>query len=244
MPVAQLPCVPSTRRPAGSAAVLISAWPAAGPPMANGVSAVKRRAYRDGRTICQRPSLSSTSITETPCAAWLLATFSAVHGCMPPACSRPSSVYSWFVTSRPRRLPSSGEKCMPSWCMPSLHRLLGGAVGRVGRPRRHVAGDAHRLAPGCQHAGRVARGHDHGVGHGGGMPLKPSRRRGAGRAGRPTQPASGAKKGRRGQAEAAAQHGAPRGVGDLVDGGVGGAVAVLHGREVLGHAVVPAGSRR
>ena len=44
MPLAQLFSVPSTVRPAGSAAVRISGWPAAGPPTANGVSAVKRRA--------------------------------------------------------------------------------------------------------------------------------------------------------------------------------------------------------
>ena len=37
MPLAQLFSVPSTVRPAGSAAVFISAWPAAGPLTANGV---------------------------------------------------------------------------------------------------------------------------------------------------------------------------------------------------------------
>jgi hypothetical protein len=43
LPEAQLFSVPSTRRPPGSAAVFISACPAAGPPMANGVVAVMRR---------------------------------------------------------------------------------------------------------------------------------------------------------------------------------------------------------
>ena len=44
---------------------------------------------------------------------------------MPPTCNRPSSVYSWFITSRPRRVrrlrleSSSGKKWMPSWCMPA-----------------------------------------------------------------------------------------------------------------------------
>ena len=44
MPLAQLLKVPSTVRPSGSAAVFISAWPAAGPAMRIGVSAVMRRA--------------------------------------------------------------------------------------------------------------------------------------------------------------------------------------------------------
>ncbi len=35
-------------------------------------------------------------------------TFSALQVAMPSLCSRPSSVYSWFITSRPRREPSSG----------------------------------------------------------------------------------------------------------------------------------------
>ena len=128
MPAAQLFSVPSTVRPAGSAAVRISAWPAAGPPTANGVLAVKRRAWRDGRTSCQPVSLPwstrAISITETPCAACALRTFSADQSASPPGCSRPSSVYSWFITSRPRRLAAalppapSGKKCMPSWCMP------------------------------------------------------------------------------------------------------------------------------
>jgi hypothetical protein len=42
--LAQLLKVPRTVRPAGSAAVFISAWPAAGPPSDMGVVAVKRRA--------------------------------------------------------------------------------------------------------------------------------------------------------------------------------------------------------
>ena len=44
MPEAQLLKVPSARMPAGSAAVFIIVCPAAGPPMAKGVLAVKRRA--------------------------------------------------------------------------------------------------------------------------------------------------------------------------------------------------------
>ena len=109
MPLAQLLSVPSTRRPGGSAAVRSSAWPAAGPPIAIGVEAVMRRAHGDGRTICQRSPLRSTSITETPCAACDLRTLSALQVFMPSGCSRPSSVYSWFITSRPRSVPSSAK---------------------------------------------------------------------------------------------------------------------------------------
>ncbi len=108
-PLAQLLNVPSAVRPAGSAAVCIIAWPAAGPPIANGVLAVKRRAYFEGRTIAQAAPRRSTSITATPCAACAFFTFSALHVFMPSACSRPSSLYSWFIASRPRvLLPASG----------------------------------------------------------------------------------------------------------------------------------------
>ena len=109
MPLAQLFKVPSTRVPVGSAAVRIMGWPAAGPPTAKGVSIVTRRAWREGRTMDQTPRFISTSITDSPCAIWLLRTFSAVQGVMPPTCSSPSSVYSWFMASRPRvELLSSG----------------------------------------------------------------------------------------------------------------------------------------
>ena len=93
------------RWPAGSAAVRSSGWPAAGPPTAIGVVAVMRRAQGEGRTTCQRPPCCSTSITETPCAACDLRTFSALQVATPSACSRPSSTYSWFITSRPELLP-------------------------------------------------------------------------------------------------------------------------------------------
>ncbi len=109
MPLAQLFSVPSTVRPSGSAAVRISGWPAAGPPIANGVDAVNRRAYRLGRTGSQRPSpRRATSTTDTPCAACALRTFAAFQVFSPSGCSRPSSTYSWFITSSPRALPSSG----------------------------------------------------------------------------------------------------------------------------------------
>ena len=107
--LAQLLNVPSTVRPSGSAAVFMRAWPAAGPPIAIGVVAVKRLAYHDGRTICHSPLLSSTSITATPCAACAFFTFSALQVFRPSGCSRPSSVYSWFIARRPRvLLPASG----------------------------------------------------------------------------------------------------------------------------------------
>ena len=49
-----------------------------------------------------------------------MATFWAVHSVTPSVCRKRSSVYSWFITSRPRSpaVPSA-KKCMPSWCMPA-----------------------------------------------------------------------------------------------------------------------------
>jgi hypothetical protein len=41
-------------------------------------------------------------MTDTPWAAWDLATFSAVQGSIPPGWRSPSSVYSWFTASSPR----------------------------------------------------------------------------------------------------------------------------------------------
>ena len=78
-PWAQPLQVPSTRRPSGSAAVRMSAWPAAGPAMRQGERAVRRRAYGEGRTRRQAPSFNSTSTTETPTAFWAFVTFSALH---------------------------------------------------------------------------------------------------------------------------------------------------------------------
>ncbi len=114
MPLAQLLKVPSTRRPCGSKAVLSSAWPAAGPPKAIGVAAVMRRAQGLGRTTSQRPCRSATSMTERPCAACDLRTFCAVQVFMPSGCSRPSSTYSWLITSSPEVEPTWAKNCMPS----------------------------------------------------------------------------------------------------------------------------------
>ena len=118
MPLAQLFSVPSGRRPVASAAVRSRAWPAAGPLNSMGVRDVMRRAQGEGRTTSHLPPLSATSMTETPWAAWALRTFSALQVLRPSRCSKPSSTYSWFITSRPLLLPSWAKKWMPSWCMP------------------------------------------------------------------------------------------------------------------------------
>ena len=67
-----------------------------------GVRAVMRRASAEPRSTRQRPLAALTSMTDTPWAAWDFATFSRVHGSIPPTCRSPSSVYSWFMTRRPR----------------------------------------------------------------------------------------------------------------------------------------------
>ena len=66
-----------------------------------GVFAVIRRAYCDGRTTRHCAPARSTSTTDTPCAACDLRTFSALQVFWPSGCSSPSSVYSWFIASRP-----------------------------------------------------------------------------------------------------------------------------------------------
>jgi hypothetical protein len=123
-----------------------------------------------------------------------------------------------------------------------LQRLLGGAVRRIGSPGRHGPRDAHRFAPGRQHLGRVALGHDHGVGLGSRNALEAQPRRGGGLQAAGT--AGQGREDRRGcQPDAALQHDAACRAGDLVDAGVRRAVAVLqagavlHGADVLGHGV-------
>ena len=195
MPLAQLFSVPSTRAAGGVGGGLHQR--VAGGRAADG----KRRVGGEAARVLRRPHHLPAAVPAArprsptrrarpaPCAP-----SRRVQVFMPPACSRPSSVYSWFITSRPRRLPSSGVEVHAVVVHAHLHRLLGGAVGCVGRQAGMLAGDAHRLAPGREHGGRVALGHDHGVGRWtAAMPLKPSRGAGAGRGGRPAQPASGAK---------------------------------------------------
>jgi hypothetical protein len=119
-PMAQLAKVPNTWSPAGLAAVRINGVPAAGPAMRIGVLPWMRRAKGEGCTCCQPVGVRRTSITETPIAWSDLRTLSALHTLTPSVCSSCSSVYSWFITSRPRwPLASSAKKCMPSWCMPA-----------------------------------------------------------------------------------------------------------------------------
>ena len=88
-----------------------------------------RRAYRDGRTTSQRPPVAGcTSITDTPCAAWDLRTLSRVQVFMPSACSRPSSAYSWFITSRPARRAFQREEVDAVVVHAELGFLLGRGV--------------------------------------------------------------------------------------------------------------------
>ena len=119
MLLAQLFKVPSTWVPCGLAAVRIIGWPAAGPDSDMGVLAVMRRAHFEGRTICQPLGPSFTSITEMPWAFCAFSTFSAVIGSKPSGNSKPSSTYSWLLTSKPWvELPCNGKNTKPSWCMP------------------------------------------------------------------------------------------------------------------------------
>ena len=76
---------------------------------ANGRATNQQIADRLGLTGAQRPSCAATSTTDTPWAACAFSTFSALQVRVPSVCSRPSSTYSWFITSSPRRLPSSGK---------------------------------------------------------------------------------------------------------------------------------------
>ena len=116
-----------------------------------------------------------------------------------------------------------------------LHGLLFGAVAGVLAEGWHAPRDAHRIAPGRQHLGHVARWHD--------QPVRLVRRhRGE------AQTRSSAKAGATGQwlqQGAQSRHGAdlqglaPAGAQHVVDAGVGGAVAVLHGRKILAHRPPP-----
>ena len=103
VPPAQLPTVPSTRRPVGSALVCSSRWPAAGPSTANGVVAVMRRfrgapwTYLHGR----EAPLRRTSTTDMPWAAMVMRICSGVREALPvyPRNISSSLVYSLLATS-------------------------------------------------------------------------------------------------------------------------------------------------
>jgi len=69
LPPAQLLTVPSTLRPAGSADVLSSSWPAAGPEISIAVLALMRRANLLPSTAFHAPSWRTISITAPPTAA-------------------------------------------------------------------------------------------------------------------------------------------------------------------------------
>ena len=157
---------------------------------------------------------------------------------MPSACSRPSSVYSWFIASRPRARAVERIEVHAVVVHAHLHGLVGGAVGAVSAPRRHVARHADRFAPGGDDLGDVALGHDQRVGAGRRHGLEAEQRlaepRSAGAAAR-QRPEQRARR----RAERQPQHRAPRRVGDAVDVVVGRAVAVLHRVEVLGHRLSP-----
>ena len=158
---------------------------------------------------------------------------------MPSGCSRPSSVYSWFITSRPRRAAVERVVVQAVVVHAHLHRLLGGAVARRRRCKAGiVAGDADRLAPGARtrapHSLRARRSASLASAV---TALKPSQRAARRRRGRA---------GAAGQRRAArrADQRAPRpprsttrraGSRHVVDARVGRAVAVLHRVEVLGH---------
>ena len=115
LPPAQLPKVPSTRVPAGSAEVLSRSFPAAGPEISIGVVAVRRRANLLSGTTFQPAPSRAISMTAPPTeaistATWSFVAFSAALRPLPrPANIRLGLVYSWFATIRkrsPLRLPA------------------------------------------------------------------------------------------------------------------------------------------
>jgi len=123
-----------------------------------------------------------------------------------------------------------------------LHGLFFGAVASVELEGWHLAGDAHRLAPGRQRARGVALRHDDAVGYRRTQRRKAQHRAGpaegrcaAGTATQRARSADGPEQTAQGQPHATAQPKPALWVGDVVDAGVGGAVAVLHCAEIFGH---------
>ena len=116
-----------------------------------------------------------------------------------------------------------------------LHGLVGGAVAGVWLPRRHRAGDAHRLAPRRDRLGDITFGHHQRVGTGRrhaleAEPCAAARRCAAAERSRQRR----VQRRRRGPG-AEPQQMPPRRVANLMDARVERAVAVLHRVEVLRH---------
>jgi hypothetical protein len=115
-----------------------------------------------------------------------------------------------------------------------LRFLLGGAVAGVDLECRVVARQAHRVAPRRDHLHRIALRHHHLVGarHRHALEAEPGA---ASEAGATLERAQRSEQRSERGSSPAAQHDAARRLRKLVNGGVGGAVAVLHQAEILGH---------
>ena len=110
VPPAQLPMVPRTVVPLGSAEVVSRSSPAAGPVTLNGVCAVTRRLWvvRAGATRSQEPGVRPRLMVTTamPCEAIAIRLIVA-SSYSPSGNMSTSSVYSWLVTRSARSLPVS-----------------------------------------------------------------------------------------------------------------------------------------
>ena len=113
VPPAQLFSMPSTCAPAGSDAVRIQGWPAAGPRIAIGVLAVMRRFSRGASTGFQPSGPAAISTMLPPWAAISTATCSAVTRALAweplpmPGKIRLVLVYSWLAQRMPCRPTAS-----------------------------------------------------------------------------------------------------------------------------------------
>ena len=234
MPLAQLFSVPSTVRPAGSAAVRIKG-------MAGG------RALHRKRRIGGEAAGVGAGPHHLPAARGIPLGFDHRHAVRGlrllhllgapglHAVGVQQAVVGVFVVHHQQAAPAAVERVEVDAVMVHAHlqRLVGGAVGGVGPPGRHLAGHAHRLAPGREGLGHIAFRHHQGIAGAGRNRLEAELGRAAHRTGAAAQ---AGERGRAGQAQATAQHHAPRRVGHVVDARIGRAVGVFHRAEVLGHA--------
>ena len=177
MPLAQLFSVPSTVRPAGSAAVFISAWPGG------------RAAEREGRVGGEAPRIARRA-HHLPAAALelhldhrhamrrlRLAHLLGIPGLH--AVGVQQAVVGVLVVHDQQAMRAAAVDRVVMHAVvvhAHLHRLVGGAVAGVGLPRRHVSGHTDRLAPGREGHGLVAFGHDHRVLVGAGDALETEQR--------------------------------------------------------------------
>ena len=115
-----------------------------------------------------------------------------------------------------------------------LQRLIGGTAAPVFAPRRHVAGHADRLAPGCDGGRNITLGHHERVGRAGRYGLEAKQRASAG-GWRCTTREQRRQRAAGECGQATVQPDPACRVGNAVDVGVGRPVAVFHRVEIFGH---------